>query len=179
MSNKLNIIGRIEPFLFQLIDEERERERNNLDKNFRTENDWTGRKKLLERSPDYVRFFYDRQRNHANDITRESIPRYSCDTVLRSMCAVTCVIQRGILWSHLHTEFVPKVRRLQASSRVYFPPSNRARCLSFLLRVQYRFLSFRAITANLSRSRPLSYFSSPREINRNYTDLNCYSQISK
>ena len=27
MSNKLNIVGRIEPFLFQLIDEERERER--------------------------------------------------------------------------------------------------------------------------------------------------------
>ena len=27
MSNKLNIVGRIEPFLFQLIDEERKREK--------------------------------------------------------------------------------------------------------------------------------------------------------
>lgn len=39
--------------------------------------------------------------------------------VLHSMCAVTCVIQRGILWSHLHTEFVPKVRRLGQPRHVF------------------------------------------------------------
>lgn len=114
-------------FKFFSIDRRRtERERNNFD--FRTGRGGekllrpvTGLRAVLLRSAKK-----SRKRYH----TRIDSSLLVWHEVLRSMCAATCVIQRGILWSHLHTEFVPKVRRL-GQPRHVFTSSNRAALIVF------------------------------------------------
>lgn len=128
--------------LFQSIQEQRERERSNFDKDFRTGEQSRRRKIIATGHRTTCGSFtigkeITQTISHANRFLATRVTR----GVTFDVCSNLCNSTRNFMIAFAHGIRAQGETTRPASSRVYFPPSNRAALI-----VRYRFPSFLSIS---------------------------------